>query len=93
MSNEERVNMIRERINASLHPTALEIVDDSAKHAGHAGARGGGGHFNVSIVSDEFEGKSLIQRHRMVYDALGDAMHKEIHALSINARTPGEATH
>jgi BolA protein len=93
MSNEERVNMIRERINASLHPTALEIVDDSAKHAGHAGARGGGGHFNVSIVSDEFEGKSLIQRHRMVYDALGDAMQKEIHALSINARTPGEATH
>jgi len=93
MSNEERVNMIRERINASLHPTALEIVDDSAKHAGHAGARGGGGHFNVSVVSDEFEGKSLIQRHRMVYDALGDAMQKEIHALSINARTPGEATH
>jgi len=93
MSNEERVNMIRERINASLHPTALEIVDDSAKHAGHAGARSGGGHFNVSIVSDEFEGKSLIQRHRMVYDALGDAMQKEIHALSINARTPGEATH
>ncbi len=91
MSNSDRVSMIRERLGASLNPEQLDIVDDSAKHAGHAGARGGGGHFNVSIVSQAFEGKSLIQRHRMVYDALGDAMQQEIHALSINARTPDEA--
>lgn len=88
--NETRVDMIRDKLTAALAPTQLDIEDDSAKHAGHAGARGGGGHFNVSIVSTAFAGKSLIERHRMVYGALGDAMQQEIHALSIQAKSPDE---
>lgn len=86
----ERVDMIRERLTQALSPSELEIQDDSAKHAGHEGAKGGGGHFNVQIVSEAFAGKNLLERHRMVYDALGDAMQSEIHALSIQAKTPGE---
>ncbi|WJW76644.1 BolA family protein [Thiohalobacter sp. IOR34] len=87
----DRVTLIRERLTAALAPIRLEIRDDSAKHAGHAGARGGGGHFIVDIVSPAFAGKSLIQRHRMVYEALGEAMQSEIHALSIQAGTPDES--
>jgi len=87
--SEERVTAIRERLTAALQPELLEIHDDSAKHAGHASARGGG-HFIVNITSAAFEGKSLIQRHRLVYDALGDMMQSEIHALSIDAKAPGE---
>jgi BolA protein len=86
----ERIEMIRERLNQALAPTRLDIVDESHKHASHAGARSGGGHFNVLIVSAAFTGKSLIQRHRMVYDALGDAMHQAIHAMSIKALAPSE---
>jgi len=88
----DRISMIRERLEAALAPTALDIIDESAKHAGHAGAKEGGGHFIVSIVSGNFSGKGLIERHRMVYDALGDAMQSEIHALSIKAKTPDEST-
>jgi len=88
--NEARVAMIRERLTSAFAPTMLDIEDDSAKHAGHAGARSGGGHFNVHIVSKEFSGKTLVQRHRLVYDALGDAMQQEIHALSIQAKAPDE---
>jgi BolA protein len=83
--------MIRDRLEAALHPVSIEIVDESHKHAGHEGAKSGGGHFKLAVVAEAFSGKSLIQRHRMVYDAMGDAMQKEIHALSINARTPEEA--
>ncbi|HKK06312.1 MAG TPA: BolA family protein [Gammaproteobacteria bacterium] len=89
--SEQRVAMIRERLTEALAPVSLEIQDDSHRHAGHAGARSGGGHFNVQITSEAFAGKSLIQRHRMVYEALGDAMQSEIHALSIKASTPDEA--
>jgi len=88
--NQARVAMIRERLTSAFAPTMLDIEDDSAKHAGHAGARSGGGHFNVHIVSKEFSGKTLVQRHRLVYDALGDAMQQEIHALSIQAKAPDE---
>ena len=88
---EARVNMIRDKLTAAFAPSRLDIEDDSAKHAGHAGARGGGGHFNVNIVSTAFAGKSLIERHRMVYGALGDAMQQDIHALSIQAKSPDEA--
>jgi len=87
----DRVQTIRQRLSEALAPQSLEIVDESHKHAGHAGARGGGGHFMVTIVSPAFQGKNLLQRHRMVYDALGDAMRAEIHALSIKAYTPEEA--
>lgn len=86
----DRIELIRSRLDTALAPLSIEIIDESAKHAGHAGARSGGGHFIVEIVSDAFQGKSLIQRHRLVYDALGDAMRSEIHALSIKAHTPAE---
>ena len=86
----DRVERIRERLERALQPVRLEIQDDSAKHAGHAGARGGGGHYIVTIVSPAFVNRSLIERHRMVYDALGDMMASEIHALSIDARAPDE---
>jgi BolA protein len=86
----ERIAMIRERLTEVFSPQALNIIDESAKHAGHASA-GGAGHFVVEIVSDNFAGNSLIQRHRQVYDALDDIMHSEIHALSIKASTPAEA--
>ena len=87
---EERLARIRSRLTEALRPAALEIVDESARHAGHAGAASGGGHFIVRIVSAAFQGKNLIQRHRMVYDAVDDLLHMEIHALSIQAKTPQE---
>jgi len=88
MDNTDRIEHIRTLLNEALTPVSLDIVDDSSKHAGHEGAKGGGGHFNVSVCSAEFEGKALIQRHRMIYDALGDMMKQDIHALSIVATTP-----
>jgi BolA protein len=87
----DRIAMLRERLTRALQPVELDIIDESAKHAGHAGAASGGGHFIVTIVSPAFENKTLIQRHRLVYDAVGDIMHSEIHALSIQARTPQES--
>ena len=86
----ERIDMIRARLERELQPVALDIVDESARHAGHAGAASGGGHFIVNITAAAFQDKTPIQRHRQVYDALGDIMHSEIHALSIQARTPEE---
>jgi len=85
-----RTDMIRERLTAAFAPQQLDIIDESHLHAGHPGARGGGGHFVVTIVSSAFDGKNPLARHRMVYDALGDAMNTEIHALSIKAHTPSE---
>lgn len=85
----ERVAMIEKRLTEVFAPQSLNIVDESHKHAGHASA-GGAGHFAVEIVADAFADKTLIQRHRLVYDALGDAMNTEIHALSIKASTPAE---
>lgn len=84
----EREKLIRERLTKAFSPLQLELVDESHKHAGHAGARDGGGHFVLTIVSDAFNGKTPIQRHRMVYAVLADLMPKEIHALSISARGP-----
>jgi BolA protein len=86
----ERVAMIEKRLTEVFSPQSLNIVDESHKHAGHASA-GGAGHFAVEIIADAFAGKTLIQRHRLVYDALDDAMNTEIHALSIKASTPAEA--
>jgi BolA protein len=86
----DRIAMIRERLTAALAPQRIDVQDDSADHAGHAGARSGGGHFQVTIVSAAFAGKSLVERHRMVYDALGAAMRDDIHALVIRAAAPGE---
>jgi BolA protein len=89
MSTIDRPTMIRERLTQAFAPETLEIIDESHKHAGHASARGGG-HFAVHIVSPAFAGKSLVQRHRMVYEAMGDLMQQEVHALSIKAETPNE---
>jgi BolA family transcriptional regulator, general stress-responsive regulator len=80
---------MKERL-ASLEPEHLELIDDSAQHAGHAGARSGGGHYRLLIVATRFAGLGTIARHRLVYDALGTLMDGDIHALSITARTPTE---
>ncbi|BCT94040.1 cell division protein BolA [Lysobacter helvus] len=87
----DRVERIRAALDSALSPTFLEVVDDSARHAGHAGARDGRGHFNVDIVSDAFRGLASLARHRAVYAAVGEMMTTDIHALSIRARTPDEA--
>jgi BolA protein len=86
----DRKAMIEQRLRQALSPTLLELVDQSHEHAGHPGARSGGGHFDVTIVSPHFTGKTLLQRHRLVYEALGEAMREEIHALSIKALAPDE---
>jgi len=83
------IEQIRAKL-ASLAPTELSLQDDSHRHAGHAGAASGGGHFELFIVSERFAGLSRVARHRLIYDCLGDMMRREIHALSIDARTPGE---
>ena len=75
---------------AALDPVSLEIIDESWKHAGHAGARDGGGHYVLNIVSDRFAGNNTVARHRMIYSALGDMMKREIHALTIQANAPDE---
>ena len=81
-----RVERLRAVLEQALHPALLEIRGDSAKHAGHAGAREGG-HFHVTIVSTAFEGLPQVQRHRMVYAAAAELMGRDIHALSIDARS------
>jgi BolA family transcriptional regulator, general stress-responsive regulator len=85
-------NAIRERLTAALAPAQLELVDESARHAGHAGARPEGeSHFRLTIVAAAFHERSRIDRQRMVFAALGDLMHDHIHALAITALTPAEA--
>ncbi len=88
----ETIDLIRHHLTTALQPSLLEIIDNSAAHAGHAGARKGGGHYNVTIVSSNFEKKTLVQRHQLIYAALGDMMKSDIHALGINALTPTEET-
>ncbi len=80
-----RVEVIRERLQTALTPSVLQISDDSHQHAGHEGAKSGGGHYNVKIVSAKFLGLAPLARHRLVYAALGELMQKEIHALAIQA--------
>lgn len=86
-----RVEKIEAQLKQALDPTKLEIYDDSASHAGHAGAReSGGGHFYATIVAEAFTGKSLVQRHQIVYQALGDLMKTDIHAFSMKVYNPNE---
>jgi BolA protein len=81
---------MRQRL-AALEPMTLDLIDESAKHAGHAGAAPGGQtHWRLSIVSNRFAGKPTVARHRMVYEALGELMQHPIHALAITARSPEE---
>lgn len=86
----DRVELIESRLRAALAPQHIEIADESARHAGHAGAASGGGHFRVLIVAEAFRGQTPVARQRAVYGALGDAMHTEIHALAMRTLTPEE---
>ena len=86
-----RIEQIRLRLQHGLNPLALDIVDESHKHAGHAGARDGRGHFSVRIVAAAFSGLPLIHRHQRVYAALGDLMQTDIHALALETRAPDDA--
>jgi len=85
-----RVARIEERLRAALDPVDLEVIDDSHRHAGHAGAADGRGHFTVIVVSERFRGVPVVRRHRLVYEAVGDMMTTDVHALSIQAIAPGE---
>jgi BolA protein len=85
----DRVQRIQQAL-AVLSPAVLRIQDDSHKHAGHAGARDGRGHFSVYIVSDAFAGLSALKRHQLVYKALAALLETDIHAVAIQARTPAE---
>lgn len=74
----------------SLDPVSIDIIDESHKHAGHAGARDGGGHYLLKIITPRFAGMTTMARHRMIYSALGEMMKRDIHALNIQAKTPDE---
>jgi BolA protein len=84
------VSEIRAALERSLAPSSLEVRDDSARHAGHAGARSGG-HYQVQVVSAAFAGRTRLERHRMVYRALEPLMNRGIHAVNIDARAPQDA--
>ncbi len=90
MNPAQRLAEIRARLEAELSPESLQVEDESHMHVGHEGAKGGLGHFRVLVVSDRFRGQSPIKRHRLVYQAMGDLMQTDIHALAIDAFTPDE---
>jgi BolA protein len=83
---------IRERLIATFSPSACQLDDESALHAGHAGAASGGSHYRIRLVSAHFEGQTRVARHRLVYDCLHDMMQAEIHALAIIALAPSEVS-
>ena len=85
-----RMQEIENKLRDALTPESLDLIDESHKHAGHAGAKGGAGHFDLTIVSAEFSGVNTVGRHRLVYEALAEMMPQEIHALSIKAFAPDE---
>jgi BolA protein len=90
MNPSQRLAEIRARLEAELSPESLQVDDESHMHVGHEGAKGGLGHFRVLVVSDKFRGQSPIKRHRLVYQAMGELMQTDIHALAIEAFTPDE---
>lgn len=91
MQPDQRIARITALLTSGLAPLECEVEDESALHAGHAGAASGGGHYRLRLVSSRFEGLSRVARHRLVYDALHDMMQADIHALAITALTPAEA--
>jgi BolA protein len=91
-SREARVARLEARLRAALQPIELEVIDDSHLHAGHAGAADGRGHFTVNLIAERFAGLPVVRRHRLVYEAVGDMMTTDIHALSIRALAPGEGS-
>lgn len=88
--SQDRPDLIRQQLETQFAPTELLVKDQSHLHAGHAGAKDGKGHFDVTIVSAAFAGKNRVQRHQMIYDALRNLLQTDIHALSIKAFTPSE---
>ncbi len=86
----DRCTRIQILLSAALEPLHVEVIDDSAKHAGHAGAEGGAGHYRVRILSEKFRGLPVLARHRLVYEALRPLIPEEIHALGNEADAPGE---
>ena len=90
LPKETRAARLAERLRAGLQPIDLKIVDDSHRHVGHAGAADGRGHFSVRIVSERFAGLPVVRRHRLVYEAVGDMMTTDLHALSIDALAPAD---
>jgi len=90
MNTEQRLKEIQSRLEAALEPETVQVEDEGHNHVGHEGARDGRGHFHVLVVSEHFQGKLPIQRHRMVYQAMGELMQTDIHALAIDAYTPEE---
>ena len=87
----DRHERLTQRLQQGLEPDHLEVIDDSHRHAGHAGAADGRGHFTVLVVSQRFEGLGTLKRHKLVYEVVGDMMTTDIHALSIQALAPGES--
>jgi len=90
IDNTRRIERMRTVLAVALHTDRIDISDDSHMHAGHEGAKSGKGHFTVQVISDDFVDVSTLGRHRMIYEALGDMMDTDIHALSIQAKTPAE---
>lgn len=88
MDTEQRMNEMRVRLETHFDPLDMELLDEGHLHVGHAGAKDGRGHFRLRIVSSKFEGKTMIQRHRLVYQLMGDLMKTDIHALTIEAHEP-----
>lgn len=88
----ERLRLIEERLRSVFDPLEMALTDESALHAGHEGAAGGGSHFRLRLVSRKFEGIPKVARHRLVYDALDDLMKRDIHALAMTLQSPEEAT-
>ena len=88
MNNLERVHLIKQKLTEKFSPVNINVIDDSPQHRGHKGAENGAGHFTIEITAAAFAGKSLLERHRLIYTALDDLMHSEIHALSIKANSP-----
>jgi BolA protein len=88
-ASDATVGLIEQRL-AALEPELIQIYDESAEHAGHPGAASGGGHYQLIVVSRRFEGQPRVARHRLVYQAVGDLMQTQVHALAITALTPEE---
>ena len=86
----DRRAQIEARLRAAFAPVALDVVDESAKHRGHAGAAGGAGHFRVRLVSDRFRGRTRLERHRLVHEALAAELGPEIHTLALELASPDE---
>ncbi len=90
MNSEQRLAEIRSRLQTALSPESLQVEDEGHLHIGHEGAKDGRGHFRVLVVSNQFQGKNPIARHRLIYQAMGQLMQTDIHALAIDAYTPDE---